>query len=433
MTNTQPHSIQPRLMRIIPYRIFMEILGTFLMFQVGMTVVLIFIGLLQGMLGGLPRSHVPMLIPCVLPFSQSFATPFSVLFTSVAVYTRMSMSREIVALQTCGISAIRVIIPCLGLGLVTSFYTLWMTDMNTSWGMAQTQRVFLSASQEILYHQLKTEKAFTFDRDNLKFTVSSVEGKTIRGVIITRINDDSANSFSVVAEEAVIEVGRPEDLIDDLSERENVLGSLYTKEEYREGVLKITCFNVQSTSQEAGAILTIKSRQVMILPLSNLPFFQSTGANSPSRVAISRLPEFIEQRRQSLHQLQEDMRLAAVEQLVFGNFAGLSDQQWQQWHEQIRVHNRDISRAKMEPYRRWVNGFSCFCFAILGAPLAAWRGKYGALQLIAAALVPVVGFYYPLILVTTKIGKSGALSPVGLWLPNIALILMGIYFLRRAA
>lgn len=432
MTNTHPHTIQPpRLMRIIPYRIFMEILGSFLMFQVGMTVVMIFVGLIQGMHGGLPRSHIAMLIPCVLPFSQAFATPFSVLFTSIAVYTRMSMSREIIAMQTCGISAVRAIVPCLGLGLLTSFYTLWMTDLNTSWGTAQTQRVFLSASQEILYHRLKTEKGYEFKPANLKVTISSVEGKTIRGVIITRIHEDVANNFSVIAEEAVIEVGRPEDLLDDLSTQENALGSLYSKEEYRDGVLKITCFGVQSTSHDAQ--ITSKSRRVIVLPLSNLPDFQSGGSRSPSRVALADLAQFIEQRQQTIRQVREDMRLAAVEQLVFGNFAGLADGQWQQWHREIRRNEQDISRAKLEPHRRWVSGFSCFCFALLGAPLAAWRGKYGALQLIAAAVAIVALLYYPLVMMTTDISKAGTLAPIGLWLPNFALLLLGIHFLRRAA
>ncbi|MDO4551870.1 MAG: LptF/LptG family permease [Planctomycetia bacterium] len=419
---------------IIFRRVIFEIFSTFLLFQISLTIFFIIIGVvLQALDLQLPVGKIPMLIPYVFPFSQYFAVPLVVLLTLVTVYARMKVSREITALQTCGISSIRVIIPALIIGFILSFYTFLMYDLSASWGMAQTQRVFLSASQDILYGQLSgPQKSIMLEGENIVLSVVSVDGKILREPLITRKDDSAGRPFTISAREATIEVGQMNELWNPESGQRNAMENLYSPEDYKNGVLKITFSDVHTGLQEGGDV-RIPEQQIVIIPLSEIPFFNSRKNQRAVYTSTWDLPKLISENEEEIQRLRSEMSLAATQQLILGNFSDFSSAQWNHYHEQIYSCQRAIRIAKLEPYRRISAGLSCFCFAIVAAPLAVWKGNQGALQLVASSLLPLLVFYYPAMMFLTSAAKKGDVVPMTLMIPNLVVFLLGLYMLKRAA
>lgn len=429
---SQPPTQAPRLMKIIPAQVLSELVAIFLLYLISLTFFFVLVGMLLEMRNqGLPLAKMPMLIPCAFPFSQYMAIPFVMLLTVVTVYSRMNISREITALQTSGISSFRIILPALIIALGLSFYTTWMCDLSISWGMAQTQRIVLSASQDILYRELSTKKSVTLERQHITLTVLSVDGKELRGPIVTKKDPDNSQPTTISAKKAKIEVGRLEDLWNPKSGKRNALENLYSPEDYKDGVVKLTFSEVHSGG--AGGEVQIPEEQIVILPLSDIPLFMSAEGQKATFTALGKLPKLIETKKEEIRRIEEDMRLDSAQLLLFGNFDDYGKERWTQYHNLRRSCNDDIRRAHIERHRRAVVGFSCFCFAIVAAPLAVWKGKHGALQLIATSFLPLMVFYYPAFMAILNAAKKGTVVPAALWIPNIVLLLLGIYLMKRAA
>jgi len=226
-------------------------------------------------------------------------------------------------------------------------------------------------------------------------------------------------------------VGRLEDLWNPKSGERNSLENLYSPEDYKDGVVKLTFSDVHS---ETGSHdIRIREKQVVILPLSDIPLFTSAEGQKATYTATRNLSKLIAAKKEEILRVEEDMRLDAANQLLFGNFDDYGKEKWQQYHSVLQNCTGDIRRAHIERHRRAVVGFSCFCFVIVAAPLAVWKGKHGALQLIATTFLPLMVFYYPAFMAILNAAKKGTVVPAALWIPNIVLLLLGIYLMRRAA
>lgn len=88
---------------------------------------------------------------------------------------------------------------------------------------------------------------------------------------------------------------------------------------------------------------------------------------------------------------------------------------------------------EIELHRRFSLPCACFVFAILGMPLGMQNrrsGKSSGFSLSIAILL----VYYVMLSIVMSLGEKGVLPPaIGLWLPNIILLIPGIYLFRAAA
>jgi lipopolysaccharide export LptBFGC system permease protein LptF len=89
----------------------------------------------------------------------------------------------------------------------------------------------------------------------------------------------------------------------------------------------------------------------------------------------------------------------------------------------VRYKNLEIARYQVESHKRLSLAFSAFFFVLFGAPLGLLlrRGGIGT-----GFIVGLVFFalFYVLLLAGESMAESGRLSPfVGMWLPNIVLVL----------
>jgi len=84
-----------------------------------------------------------------------------------------------------------------------------------------------------------------------------------------------------------------------------------------------------------------------------------------------------------------------------------------------------------EPPRRWANGFSCLCFALVGATMAIRMRNSDVLTSFFLCFGPILLVYYPLLITGTDRAKAGAINPYCVWLANVALVAWGLWLLRR--
>jgi lipopolysaccharide export system permease protein len=69
-------------------------------------------------------------------------------------------------------------------------------------------------------------------------------------------------------------------------------------------------------------------------------------------------------------------------------------------------------------------------FVFLGAPVGILFARRDFLSAFMTCFLPIIGLYYPLMLVGTNLGKEGLLAPIySLWIGNVLLAVMAGFVL----
>ena len=116
-------------MKKITRYILFELIVVFLITLSGVTLLMIFAGLIkEGLREGLGFASVMRMLPYVIPVALQPSLPATILIAVSSVYGRMSADNEIVAIKSMGIS------PGLILGFLVSIFGVWINDIAPSWG-----------------------------------------------------------------------------------------------------------------------------------------------------------------------------------------------------------------------------------------------------------------------------------------------------------
>ena len=98
--------------------------------------------------------------------------------------------------------------------------------------------------------------------------------------------------------------------------------------------------------------------------------------------------------------------------------------------DQIAEKESRILRLKTEPFRRWSNGFTCLCFALIGIPVAMLWRHADVLTNFFICFLPILALYYPLLMLSENLSTSGTLPPISFWMSNVVLTVPAIALLR---
>ena len=96
---------------------------------------------------------------------------------------------------------------------------------------------------------------------------------------------------------------------------------------------------------------------------------------------------------------------------------------YDEFKSRVRYKNLEVARYQVELQKRLSLAFSAFFFVLFGAPvgLLLRRGGIGTGFIVGLLFFAI---YYVLLLAGEDMAESGRLSPfVGMWLPNIILVL----------
>ena len=113
------------------------------------------------------------------------------------------------------------------------------------------------------------------------------------------------------------------------------------------------------------------------------------------------------------------------------NVERLRSKNWARKRMQLAYARSRLHRLNTEPWRRWANGFSCFFFVMVGAPLAMRMRNSDSFTTFGACFLPILIVYYPLLMVGVGQAKSGSMPPYCVWLGNVILFIAGLVLVRK--
>ncbi len=387
-------------MKLLPRYAFFQTLKIFAVALAATTVGLLFFLIVETSLKrGLPIALPLQMTPYMLPDILSKTLPIASLISVTFFFSRMAGSNEIIALKALGIAPWRVLFPVWVFMFFVSLSSVWLNDLSISWSRQQMTRTLLEGFESTILAQLREENRFATPNGDYVIEASEV---TDDGSLVNPTFSAKGGELTGSAETAKLEV-------DYDATRPVVYVLLYNTEFYTENIeLKFT------------------KSFVLTLPLDQ--FFRSSYRVDPSAAKIKEaLADLNEERERNRR------RLAST--AIFAFLRGdLQETSRPVWKERVpfeeRIADRE-NRYRLIVPRVWASGFSCFFFAWVGAPFAIWFNKADYTAAFFACFLPVLVVYYPLFMFGLEGAKSGVVSPVFAWTGNVALGVVGFWFLKK--
>ncbi len=391
-------------MWIISSYILRELLKVFLITLGGMTVLMLIVGVGQeAVRQGLGPEPILRLVPYAVPNALRFAIPGTMLFAACSVFGRMAADNEIVALKSLGISPMKVVAPALILAFLISLVAVWLNDLAVSWGRHGMQRVVLHSVEQIIYGMLRNQGAYRTRRFSV--SVKNVDERRLIHPMISLHSDNDKPPIVLTAREAELR----------LNAQQGTLSIQMTDGEVTMGDQLTMVF--PDTIQHEIPLNEARHRAGSMTHLAHLP--------------MRFMPVEIERHQQALEEMRQRYALEASYALLIGDFANLSDPEWETRHREIRNADERVHRLKTEPWRRWANGFSCLFFVLVGVPLAIRMRNSDLWTTFAVVFLPILLVYYPMLVLGVDYAKVGAIPPYSVWAGNLVLGVIGIHLMRK--
>jgi len=343
------------------------------------------------------------LLPFILPQALAYAAPCAMLFTICLVYGRMSADNEIVATKALGITPVVLLWPGWIIAFGLSLVGVWLTDLAFSWGAVGAQRVVIQSVEEIAYGMLRTQKSYANQRFSI--VVKEVDGrKLIRPIMHFQANNDMP-AIRISADEAELKAD-----------------------------LKRSVMTVILTDFEIEIAPNIRSfvpgRDFREFPLS---FFSAKDIRegNPTNLPLRQISGEIPEQQRVITEMEQSLAAQSAMALVTGELDDLSEATWKLRRKQLADARSRLIRLKIEPCRRWANGFTTLAFVLVGAPLAVLLKKADVMTRFGYLNLPILLCYYPSLMGLCDRAKSGTMPPYVIWIPNIALAAVGMWLMKR--
>lgn len=389
-------------MNIILRYIFRDLGVAFLCGFAALTCLMLFGGLVNEALSRhLPLVHVARLIPFVFAKMSAISLPLTLLLAVTTFFSRMSGNNEVIALKALGISPSAFLLPVYAVAVLISVIGVAINELSVTWGQHGINAVIYNGAEDILIEQL--DKAHRFDTDNKQFTIL-VKGIDDQRRLIKPTIMLQKESATIEAETAQININ------------------------YRENILTVTLTDFRVIGEGGKFKIAGKER---IIPISLAEIMPSEDSNRPSNLSLSRIGE---EKMKALEEMERQRRIIAAHR-TFGASRG-SVESWQtpeitSAEGIMNSQQARYDRLSVEPPRRWATGFCCFFFVWLGAPVAIWMRKPDFFSSFFACFLPILLLYYPFLMFGLSQAKDGTLPPMSVWLANVAIGIVGFWFLRQ--
>lgn len=384
-------------MNALTRTIVFDLLRVFLVALFGLTSVIMMVFIVQDMLR---ESLTPLtalqLVPYAIPGALIFAIPGTVLFAVCTVYGRMAADNEIVAIKALGISPWLVIRPAVILALALSFITVYLTDVAVPWGRAGMYRIVLHSVHHTIYGALRTQRSYT------------------KGPISIRV-DDVADQYLV---RPVIEVEGRMRLVSATAQLDC---------DPTDNRLILVAQNGELKTADATLRFPLEFRHAFALEqLIKKSDAQSSAAMIPSQ----ELPREIQVQERRIEQLRTDLDIAKNHNPSIRPVSAEPPQSPEQLTAELDQAIYRLRKLQIEGVRRWVGGFSCLCFAIVGAAVAIRFRFSDSWSIFLFCFIPILIVYYPILAVVSDAVRGGRLPAISLWASNLVTLGIGLLLLR---
>ncbi len=380
-----------------------EIMKIFVVALVALTLLILLIGVGRTLLReGLGPVAIVRLLPFVLPISLQFAFPATALFAVSCVYGRMAGDGEVATVKASGISPLKILQPAFVFAFLLSPFAVFMSDLAVSWGRPGVNRVVMLSIEDIVYRKMRSQHSYT--DDHFSIHVRDVSGSRLEYPTVTVRSGRSPMKLQAREGKLTLDAENETLLLELVDTRWDRGGSI-------EGILP--------------------GKTEVPIPLSRTLQTPSQAETRPSELPLRVI---------ELERLRQDARShAAVGQLAaHTGFAILTSRceqivgpSGQHLMALLDQNGRRLTKLKIEPWRRWAEGFSCFFFVLIGAPLAMIARTSDYWTTFGRCFLPTLLLYYPLFILGLNQAKDAAIPPYGVWLGNVVLAAIGLILVAR--
>ncbi len=379
---------------ILHRMIFWELLKVFVLALIGLTGIFVLGGIVaEASREGLGPLQILALIPLVIPSSLPYTIPTTTLFATCVVYGRLAHDNEILAVKAAGISMVKVVGPCVVLGVVMSLVTLGLYYRLIPYTTQLMRSLVLNDVEEYLYGLLKRDHEIKRPELNYSISVRHVQGRHLQDATFRRHSPKGGYDILAWAREAELRV----DLV------------------HRKVLVKMR----QCTSIKDGNSYAYFNNQMFEVPL---PALEETRKNSPRMLSWQQILQGLQTVAEQRDQLAARLALAT----------GELPAQLEQMENELRQAQQKLRGYRAELHYRPALAFGCLFFVLVGCPVGIWFSRSDYLSAFISCFLPIVFLYYPLLLCSTNLAKDGKLHPgLALWSANTLMGVLALLLFRR--
>jgi len=318
-------------------------------------------------------SSVGLMLVYTLPIFLKYTIPMSVMISILLTFMRMTQENEILALKSAGVSLYKVLPPVLIFCFLGVFLSMWLTVFGEPWGKLSIKKKSIELARSSIDAALQ-ERQFNSELEGVMIYVSYVDMKTkaLKDVFIEDRRTKGVVNISIAPSGKLIRLKE---------------GQVYT--------IRLYHGMINQVDVDEGSVSSIQFENYDInIDLNSMN--KDTGEISK------------ELDERNLSDLLRFLRSGIKDKVA-------------------------LSKALIELHEKFSIPFACLSLGLLAFPLgiqsASFRRSSGFGLGICFFLL-----YYFLLAIGWSAGGTGDYPPVlGMWLPNVIMGGIGIFFLVRNA
>lgn len=312
---------------------------------------------------GVEISYVLRLFGYLTPYLLTYSVPMSILTATLLCFGRLSSDNEITAMRASGISLYRMAFPVVVVGLALSLGILWLNDRVLPNSRYQSRRILAEIGIKKPTAFLESGTFIKNFKDYIIFIYGIKENK-LKGIRIYQPQKDRPVR-TIIAESGEFQV----------SEEQNVI--------------KLLLYNGSSDEPDFNNPNRFFKLKFKVYEVAlNLKDYAPKIDKKPKDMSISEI-------KQEMEKLKE----TSIE---------------------------DLNALKLEIHKKFTLAFSCLAFVLLGIPLGITTKRAERSVGFGVSLGIVIA-YYIVAVACEGLSLKGRFNPaVALWLPNAAMISLGI-------
>jgi len=350
---------------------------------------------------GLGLATILRIVPYVFPVSMRLSIPTAALLAATVVYGRISADNELVAIKSMGVSPMVVVVPSLIIAFLISLGAVAVNDAAVWWGKPGLRRVVLASVKDIAYGMLRTRGSYSNSRFSI--IVRQVDGDRLIMPRLTLHGDHGDEDLVISAKEA----------------------RLRSREDNHSLTIELIDSIIEGPDNVEGANPQTMEREI------SLDQDEKSGNKSASDYALHELPLEAERQSKRIDKLGRTLAAQASFDIITGNLHRFNGSTWRARQTDLDASHYRLNRLRLEPWRRWANGFSCLAFAIIGVPISLRLRNSDFITSFFVCFLPILVLYYPLFEVGVGRAKQGDLPPYAVWIGNLICLAVGLMILRR--
>jgi lipopolysaccharide export system permease protein len=356
-----------------------ELTKVFLMSLVGITGIMLMAGIIAETAQlGLGPTQILAAIPLLIPSTLPYTIPATTLFATCVVYGRLAADNEILAIKSAGISARKVVVPGLLLGLAMSGSTLALSFDLIPYSHRLLVAMAFADAKSLLYTMLRKEGMISHPSFPYAMYVKGVRGEKLLWPVFKHKGAHGQIDYVAHACEAELEVH--------MAKRELSI-------HMRNGVMV----------GEDGARAYFEDKVWTV----ELPGDFGKGSRPRPR---DMLWEELGQRRQELAEERTGLLASVPAPQIPGRpppaeLLGLQSAV----NTKLAACDSQIRTIDAERQIRPALSVGCLCFILVGCPVGIFFSRSDYLSSFITCFLPIVFIYYPTMLCSAGMAKSGQL------------------------